>query len=142
VTGSVILVDAGPLVALADADDRDHQTCVRWLQASTARLVVPSMVVAEVCYLLASRCGPAVEAAFLESLAAGDPFEVVTPAGDDYMRMAELVRRYADFPLGGSDAAVVALAERLDAVDVATLDQRHFSVVRPRHCKAFTLLPQ
>lgn len=70
-----------------------------------------------------------------------DPFEVVAPNEDDYRRMAELVRRYADFPLGGSDAAVVALAERMGAREVATLDHRHFSVVRPRHCDAFVLLP-
>jgi uncharacterized protein len=38
-------------------------------------------------------------------------------------------------------ALAVALAERLNAVDVATLNQQHFSVVRPRHCKAFNFLP-
>jgi uncharacterized protein len=55
--------------------------------------------------------------------------------------MAELVETYADFPLGTTDAAVVAVAERLQIIDVATLDRRHFSVVRPWHVEAFTLLP-
>jgi predicted nucleic acid-binding protein len=59
----------------------------------------------------------------------------------DYERMAELVETYADFPLGTTDAAVVAVAERLQIIDVATLDRRHFSVVRPWHVEAFTLLP-
>lgn len=140
-SGSVILVDTGPLVALADADDHDHERCAKWLRMSTERLVVPSTIVAEACYLIGSRCGAAVEAAFLESLAAADPFEVTAPMESDYRRTAELVRRYADFPLGGSDAAVVALAERMGAREVATLDRRHFSVVRPRHCDAFILLP-
>ncbi len=140
-TVPVVIVDTGPLVALADADDHDHERCVRWLRNATGRLVVPSTIVAEVCYLLGSRCGAAVEAAFLDSLAAADPFEVIAPAADDYRRMAELVRQYGDFPLGGSDAAVVALAERLDAAEVATLDHRHFSAIRPRHCTAFGLLP-
>jgi predicted nucleic acid-binding protein len=52
-----------------------------------------------------------------------------------------LVESYRDFPLGGADASVVALAERLGVAQVATLDRRHFTVVRPRHLVAFTLLP-
>ena len=49
--------------------------------------------------------------------------------------------RYGDLPLGTTDATVVALAERLGVHEVATLDRRHFSVVRPRHVQALTLLP-
>jgi len=55
--------------------------------------------------------------------------------------MADLVDQYADLPLGTTDAGVVAVAERLGLVEIATLDRRHFSVVRPRHASAFTLLP-
>jgi hypothetical protein len=51
------------------------------------------------------------------------------------------VDEYADFPLGGTDASVVALAERLDADVVVTLDRRHFGAVRPRHREALVLLP-
>lgn len=47
---------------------------------------------------------------------------------------------YADLPLGTTDATVIALAERLNVSEVATLDRRHFSMVRPRHVRAFTLL--
>lgn len=59
----------------------------------------------------------------------------------DYARAADLVDQYADMPLGSSDAAVIALAERLDVEEVATLDRRHFTVVRPCHVRALTLLP-
>lgn len=55
--------------------------------------------------------------------------------------MADLVEQYDNLPLGGSDASVVALAERLGVTTVMTLDRRHFSVVRPRHVATFTLLP-
>lgn len=77
---------------------------------------------------------------FLQSVADGD-FEPVDLVPDDYARMAELVGTYADLPLGTTDAAVVAVAERLAITEVATLDRRHFGVVRPRHVPAFTLLP-
>jgi predicted nucleic acid-binding protein len=52
-----------------------------------------------------------------------------------------MAEQYADLPLGTTDAAVITIAERLDIAEVATLDRRHFTVVRPRHANAFTLLP-
>jgi len=55
--------------------------------------------------------------------------------------MSELVRRYADFPLGAVDASVVAVAERFGVDRVATLDRKHFSVVKPSHAPALTFLP-
>ena len=59
----------------------------------------------------------------------------------DYTRVRELVAQYADLPLGLVDASIVAIAERLGETTIATLDQRHFSVVKPMHCEAFTLVP-
>jgi uncharacterized protein len=55
--------------------------------------------------------------------------------------MAALVRQYADLPLGGTDASVVAVAERLGTADVATIDHRHFTVVQPLHAPAFRIVP-
>ncbi len=57
------------------------------------------------------------------------------------MRMAELVEQYVDFPLEGTDASVIALAERLNASTIVTLDRHHFAAVAPRHREAFVLLP-
>ena len=59
----------------------------------------------------------------------------------DLDRVADLVGTYVDLPLGGTDASVMAIAERLGQTRVATLDRRHFTVVRPIHCPAFELTP-
>jgi uncharacterized protein len=139
----VILCDTGPLVAAALANDDDHRTCVdllTGLHLAGRPLLLPGPVTAEIGYLLAREAGTHVEALFLQSVADGD-FEPVDLIADDYHRMAELVEDYADLPLGTTDAAVIALAERLRITDVATLDRRHFSVVRPRHVTALTLVP-
>ena len=98
------------------------------------------LVIAEVVHLLGTRLGWEAEARFLGDLASGAfTLEPVHPA--DVLRMVELVARYHDLPLGTVDASVVAAAERLDVAEVATLDRRHFSVVRPRHVTSFALLP-
>ncbi len=101
---------------------------------------MPAPVIVEVCWLLARRMSPQIEAAFLVSLRHGDPR--VEPLGPgDYQRAAELVETDADLDLGFVDASVVAVAERLGATTVATINTRDFNVVRPAHVNAFTLIP-
>lgn len=101
---------------------------------------MPSLVITEVTYLLATRLGVEPEVRFLGDLASG-AFTLAPVVAGDWLRVAELVSRYRDLPLGTVDASVVATAERLDITEIATLDHRHFSVVRPRHTDFFTLLP-
>jgi hypothetical protein len=81
--------------------------------------------------VLRSFSGPRMDLA----LAAGDLNQIDVPAGD-LIRIAELMRQYMGFPLGVADASVVAAAERLQASEVATLDQRHFRAVTPAHVTA------
>ncbi|MEV5839614.1 PIN domain-containing protein [Nocardia sp. NPDC052112] len=87
-----------------------------------------------------TRVGPSAEARFLESIA-NEEIELVDLTRTDLLRMAELVRKYSDFPLGAVDAAVLAVAERLEVNEVATLDRRHFSAVRTHHSAPLRLLP-
>ena len=103
-------------------------------------LLVPPLVITEVTYLLSTRLGAEAEVRFLGDLAAANLIaEPVAPV--DWLRIAELVARYDDLPLGTVDASVVAAAERLDVGAIATFDRRHFTVVRPIG-EPFTLLPE
>jgi predicted nucleic acid-binding protein len=135
-----VVVDAGPLYAYIDADDADHHRCTEFLACHDGTLIVPALVITEVCYLVQTRLGTRAELLFLGDLASG-AFSVEPVAATDWFRIIELVDTYRDFPLGTVDATVVACAERLGISDVATLDHRHFRAVRPGHVKRFTLLP-
>jgi predicted nucleic acid-binding protein len=135
-----VLVDAGPLYAYIDADDARHEECLTLLMSHRGPLAVPVLVVAEVAHLVGTRLGPEPEVRFLGDLAGG-AFATVPVEEDDWIRIAELVSRYRDLPLGTVDASVVAAAERLGVTTVATLDRRHFGVVRPAHVAAFELVP-
>jgi predicted nucleic acid-binding protein len=136
----MLLCDTGVLLAAGNAKDQAHGACVRLLREARGPLLVPSPVMGEIGYLLQSRVGPQAEATFLRSFG-GDGFRVAEVEDGDVSRMAELVETYLDLPLGIVDAAVIAIAERLRLAEVATLDRRHFSVVKPRHVAAFALLP-
>ena len=135
----IAIVDSGPLYAAIDRAEPNHERSVAALQSPGLRLIIPTMVVAEVTYLVGKRLGPAAEASFLSGLSSLD---VQGPSPEDWPRIAELVQQYANFPLGGTDASVVALAERLNADLIITLDRRHFSAVRPRHCSTLRLMPE
>jgi hypothetical protein len=135
----IAVVDSGPLYAVVDADDDDHERCLEVLQRVDLELVVPALVVAEVTYLVGRRLGPDAEARFLRGLAA---VEVEAPTVDEWQSIASLVARYGDFPLGGTDASVAVLAERLGTNLIVSLDRRHFGALRMKDGRPFELLPE
>ena len=100
---------------------------------------MPSLVITEVVYMLATRLGADAEVRFLGDLASGNliPEPVTSP---DWLRIAELVARYRDLPFGTVDASVIATAERLSISEVATLDRRHFTIVQSMN-GPLTLMP-
>jgi predicted nucleic acid-binding protein len=97
-------------------------------------------VITEVVYFVGTRLGADAEVRFLGDLAAGE-FTVEPVAAGDWLRIAELVSQYRDLPLGSVNASVIASAERLEITQIATLDRRHFSIVRPIHTPTFELVP-
>jgi predicted nucleic acid-binding protein len=123
-----------------DANDRDHKASAELLSNSPEELLVPAPVLVELDWLGTTRGLPAVQAV-LDSINSAE-VAVADLHPDDYDRIAELCRDYEDLRLGFVDAAVIAVAEREGERVVATLDHRHFSVVRPRHVRAFTLVPE
>ena len=127
-------------MAAAIRTDPDHERCVGLFDVLSEPLLVPQIVLTEAAYLVGKILGSVAEASFVRQMADA-PITFYSLEPDDLRRMADLMETYADFPLGTVDAAVIATAERFGATTVATLDRRHFTVVRPRHVPAFTLLP-
>ena len=135
-----ILVDTGPLYAMADRDDDWHARVVRFLERSRDELVVPVGVLPEAAYLLAAHLGPEAEKKLVRSVVNGE-MVVEDLTIQDLKRTLELLTRYATARIGFVDATIVATAERLRISRILTTDRRDFSLIRPRHCKAFELLP-
>ena len=134
-----MITDTGVVYASMDRADPSHRACVALLQQTGNPLLVPSPVLVELDWLGDARGVPVLDAT-LDSVESGS-IEVIDLSPADYTRIRELCRQYRDLGLGMVDASVVAVAERLGEETIATLDHRHFSVVRPRHVTAFTLVP-
>jgi hypothetical protein len=135
----LLVVDTSVLLAAADSADPDHHRCAQVI-GEAGPLVTTALVIAETAYLIGRQLGAAAEAHLFRALANGElQVELITPSDAD--RIAELIDRYADLGLGGTDASLIVIAERLGVTRIATLDHRHFGVVRPNHAPAFELIP-
>jgi uncharacterized protein len=132
-----VLVDAGPLVALIDADDAHHETCVETLAGIRDPLITVWPALTEAMYLLGpSRRGQLALWSRLET----DALTLAPLAADDAPRMRELMEKYRDLPMDLAAAALVRVAEREQLTQIFTLDRRHFSIYRPGRRRRFAVL--
>lgn len=135
-----LILDAAPLVALADSREPQLEALLRIRDEEEGPLVLPAPVAAEVDYLLGVRFGEAARRAFLSDLAA-QRYDVACLEAGDYRRVAELDARYSDLGLGLADCSIAVLAERYGTRRLFSFDERHFCLVTPLQGGVFSLLP-
>jgi len=124
----IVIADTGAVVGLVDADDRHHAALKRLFAVTGDAWVLPWAILPEVDYLLSSHVGERSSRAFLGDLAEGH-FRVEWGDEGDLVRAFELCRRHRALAPGLVDATVVAIAERLGAQAIVTLDLRDFSAM-------------
>jgi predicted nucleic acid-binding protein len=135
-----LICDTGAVYALYDADDRHHVAAKAAVEAEAGPLLLPTILLAEIDYLLMARLGTDAALDFLDSIEVG-AFTLVTPLAEDLSRSREIIRQYRDLQIGLADASVVATAERLAIRRLFTVDERHFRAIQPRGLGHFILLP-
>lgn len=134
----MILVDAGPLVALIHAGDQHHLPCRKVAKSLTGPLGTVWPALTEAMYLLGfswkaqDALWEMLEVGFVEPL----PIE-----SQDSARMRELMRKYKDLPMDLADAALVAIAERMKLAQIFTVDRRDFELYRPLRIGRFKIVP-
>jgi predicted nucleic acid-binding protein len=134
----VILIDAGPLVALISVADRHHRVCHQTLKTLEEPIGTVWPALTEAMYLL--RTSWAAQQALWEMVERGT-ITLVPLDIDDVPRMRELMEKYRDLPMDLADAALVRIAEREGIRCVFTLDRRDFTIYRPIGIGRFSILP-
>jgi uncharacterized protein len=134
----MILVDAGPLIALIHEDDNEHEHCREAFATMDEPLGTVWPVVAEAMYLLSFSWRAQV--ALWDMLETG-AVEILPIGFDDISRMKELMRKYRDLPMDLADAALVRVAERERLRRIFTLDRRDFQIYKPSRIGRFTIFP-
>ena len=134
----MILVDAGPLIALIHADDNEHERCRDAFATMDEPLGTVWPVVAEAMHLL-SFSWRAQEA--LWDMMETGAVEILPIGIDDVPRMKELMRKYRDLPMDLADATLVRVAERERLRQIFTLDRRDFRIYKPSRIGRFIIFP-
>lgn len=126
----IVVADTGALYALVDRSDAWHERVRSWWVATSRRVLIPTSVLPELCYLLQQRVGSHAELAFVRAVRQRE-FLLTDVEDRDLPRVEHLLLQYRSLPLGYVDASVVAVAERLKAAEILTTDRRHFPLVAP-----------
>jgi predicted nucleic acid-binding protein len=134
----MILVDAGPLIALIHADDQQHQRCKKVFESLIEPMATVWPALTEAMYMLGFSW-QAQEA--LWELVEKEAVWILSLDSTDVPRMIELMRRYRDLPMDLADAALVRVAERERLRRIFTVDRRDFEVYRPARLGRFSILP-
>lgn len=136
---SVLLLDTGPLVALLDRSEPDHNQVQGFVASlSGSRLVTTGAVITEAFYFLSDvQKGPSSLASFLEfsGTEIRDAFNAEALAA-----AVQLMSKYADVPMDFPDATLVWTAEQTGTDRILTLDRRGFSSFRLGKNRRFKLL--
>jgi predicted nucleic acid-binding protein len=133
-----LILDTSPLYASVDRNDANHAVCRQLIEASAEALVIPAPVLPELDYLVRTRLHGGIMLDVLMDIIEG-AYDIEELRPEDYRRIQVLCTQYEG--IGLVDAAVLAVVERLGERKLATLDRRHFGMLRPRHVEALRLLP-
>ena len=135
-----LVLDTGVIYAALDASDRDHERCANLIANCEETLVIPSPVLVELDYWLRKNATIDVWVTFAEEVRSG-AYTLWPADASIVLAAAQLQSKFVDQGLGFVDAAVFCSCEALGERKVATLDQRHFGVLRGVDGRALELLP-
>jgi predicted nucleic acid-binding protein len=130
----VIVADTSAILALLDADDKHHESLMELWDRDPDAWILPWAILPEVDYMVRRHLGAETARLFLEDIEA-NRFAIEHSQLIDLQRARALDARYAALDLGLVDGVVAAVAERLRAEAIATLDVRHFSAIAPAGAK-------
>lgn len=135
-----VVLDTSALIAVGRRRDPGHGAMVDALGAERSGIHVPQTILVETAQVVTARAGKSAWSSILRDILDSD-WRVESLTDDDLRRCADVLDAYADSRIDFVDASVMAVAERLGAHRIYTLDRRDFSMMRPRHVDAFELLP-
>jgi len=130
------LLDAGPLVALIDAGDRDHDWSRKTLGRLRPPLITCEAALSEALFLLRAdrQASEKIAKLFQRGLLASVPV-----LDTDATAVLDLMSAYSNVPMSLADACLVRLSEQVPSSTVVTLDS-DFTIYRRNRNRKISLL--
>jgi uncharacterized protein len=135
------LADSGFIYSVLDAGEKQHTQCAALLNLRDQRIYLPVITLPEVVFLVRRNTkNPALIPMAIRALRQ-PPWNWLNPELTDYDRAADIMEQYKDAKLDLVDCVIAAIAERMNIQRILTLDQRDFSIIKPRNGSAFEIRP-
>jgi len=118
-----IIVDAGPLIALFDKDDKYHNSVLKFLKTFDGQLITSWPVITEVTHLLSFNVNVQID--FLEWLKR-EAVTIVNLENIHLERIIQLSKKYSDVPMDLADSSLIVIAELTNITDIITIDSDNY----------------
>jgi len=118
-----IIVDAGPLIALFDKDDKYHNSVLKFLKTFDGQLITSWPVITEVTHLLSFNVNVQID--FLEWLKR-EAVTIVNLENIHLERIIQLSKKYSDVPMDLADSSLIVIAELTNITDIITIDSDYY----------------
>jgi len=134
------IIDTSAIISLVDRSSEHHHSLADIINKDDYRLIIPSPVIPEACYMLNKKFGISVEIKFIEEIISVN-FHIEIIKFLDLARIVEILKKYNNLDIGYVDGAIVAIAERLKINRIFTLDRKHFNSLIPLGFDYFEIYP-
>jgi len=134
-----VLLDTGPLVALLNRSQNNHERCVDFFRDFKGRFFTTEPVLTEALYLLNATIRS--QRNCIEFILQGGA-TLVPQSIESLSRAAILIEKYRDVPMDFADATLVVLAQEMEIDEIFTLDIRGFSTYRITGKRTFNVWPK
>ena len=135
------IIDTSAIISLVDRSSEHHHSLADIINKENYRLIIPSPVIPEACYMLNKKFGISVEIKFIEEIISVN-FHIEVIKFLDLARIVEILKKYNNLDIGYVDGAIIAIAERLKINRIFTLDRKHFNSLIPLGFDYFEIYPE
>jgi len=118
-----IIIDAGPLIALFDKDDKYHNSVIKFLKTFDGQLITSWPVITEVTHLLSFNVNVQID--FLEWLKR-EAVTIINLENIHLERIIQLSKKYSDVPMDLADSSLIVIAELTNITDIITIDSDYY----------------
>lgn len=118
-----IIVDAGPLIALFDKDDKYHNSVIKFLKTFDGQLITSWPAITEVTHLLSFNVNVQID--FLEWLKR-EAVTIVNLENIHLERIIQLSKKYSDVPMDLADSSLIVIAELTNITEIITIDSDYY----------------
>jgi uncharacterized protein len=117
------LIDAGPIIALFDKDDKYHKNVLNFIKNYKGKLFTSWPVITEVSYFLNFNVNVQID--FYKWIQK-NAVQIINISNENIQRIIDLTEKYSDLPMDLADDSLILISEILSLKNIITIDSEYY----------------